>query len=354
VTDSNPPVPGPVITRADQLTPAWVQQALRSSGLDVTVATTSHTPLGGTGLIGAGYRLAITYHRAPADAPTSLVVKLAAPGASAHLASAHRKEVGFYAEFAHRLPARTPRCHHAAVAGDGRTFTLLLEDIAGARPGDQLAGCDLAQATGAVRELARVHAPFWNAPELTGRSWLPPRTAASAAGLAGGHAEILRAVPGVIADWLITTGRPYALLHCDFRPDNLMFGADGEVVVLDWQTTDVGLPGRDLGYFLGTGLDTGLRRAAERDLVAAYHAELVRLGVRDLDLAQCFDDYRYGLLQGPLITLLGSAVARPDERGDRMFLTMATRACAAVADHDVLARVTGRRSPATGHRPPAP
>jgi len=37
-------------------------------------------------------------------------------------------------------------------------------------------------------------------------------------------------------------------------------------------------------------------------------------------------------LQGPLITVLGAAYGTRTERGDEMFLAMASRSCAAIRD----------------------
>jgi hypothetical protein len=66
--------------------------------------------------------------------------------------------------------------------------------------------------------------------------------------------------------------------------------------------------------------------------VAAYHAALTGYGVEGYGLDECFDDYRFAALQGPLITVLGCAYGTRTERGDRMFLAMATRSCAAIRD----------------------
>ena len=74
---------------------------------------------------------------------------------------------------------------------------------------------------------------------------------------------------------------------------------------VDWQTLDLGLPGRDLGYFLGNSLLPGDRRASEKELVSAYYNALLGHGVEDYSLEQCFEDYRYGQFQGLMITVLG-------------------------------------------------
>jgi hypothetical protein len=57
--------------------------------------------------------------------------------------------------------------------------------------------------------------------------------------------------------------------------------------------------------------------------------------VEEYSRSDCFDDYRLGQLQGPLITILGCIYGVTAERSpdaDEMFLSMATRACGAIRD----------------------
>jgi hypothetical protein len=114
-----------------------------------------------------------------------------------------------------------------------------------------------------------------------------------------------------------------------------MFAPAGAgVAAVDWQTLAVAPPARDLAYFLGTSLRVEDRRDAEAELVGAYHGELTARGVPGYSAASCFDDYRIGQLQGPLITTLGCIYA-PSARtdaSDAMFLTMARRSCAAIRE----------------------
>ena len=58
------------------------------------------------------------------------------------------------------------------------------------------------------------------------------------------------------------------------------------------------------------------------------------MGCRDIRRDRCFDDYRLGQMQGPMITTLGAiyATAERSTRADGMFLAMARRSCAAIRD----------------------
>jgi thiamine kinase-like enzyme len=151
--------------------------------------------------------------------------------------------------------------------------------------------------------------------------------------------ETLRAYPDSVARWMMLHPDRFSLLHGDYRLDNLMFAPDGSVTVVDWQTISVGLPARDLAYFLSTSLAPSDRLAHERDLVAAYHAELLRHGVTDYTDDDCWRDYCLGMLHSPLIATLGAAFSTTTERGDAMTLVMLERACVAIRELDTLALI---------------
>lgn len=341
---------------AELLTPEWVTGALRAGGAHVTVTDVRTVPVG-QGNMAANYRVHLT-HDAP-DVPRTMVVKLpnADPAARATVASGYRTEVAFYTDLADTVAVRTPACHYAAISADHSTFVLMLEDLAPAEQGDQIAGCAVAAAADVVVNLAGLHGPRWCDPALHAISWLPPLDAEGAtffAELLASATEsflerfehrlqpldavVLREVPEHLPEWLLARPERFALLHGDYRLDNLMFPPDGAagVAAVDWQTVTVGLPARDLAYFLSTSLTSGDRRAHERDLVTTYHRALAGHGVAGYHPEDCFTDYRLGMLQGPLITVLGAAYGQRSERGDDMFVAMATRSCAAIRDLDSL------------------
>jgi hypothetical protein len=70
----------------------------------------------------------------------------------------------------------------------------------------------------------------------------------------------------------------------------------------------------------------------ERDLVAAYHRELVAHGVENYDLGSCWDDYCYAMLQTPLVSVFGCAYGSRSKRGDEMFAAMMNRAARAITE----------------------
>jgi Phosphotransferase enzyme family len=335
----------PIATCAEDLSAAWLSDAL---GTEIRAASTQRI---GTGQTSSAYRLTID-----ADGcPSTMVVKLAEgeEAARRRVATAHRNEVGFYTQLADTLDVRTPTCWYGVVSEDGTQFTLILEDLAPRLAGRQVDGCSIVHMEHALHVLGALHACRWNDDSLYDVDFLIPLDAERARFLGdialtateqfiarfGPRMEsadrlTLREVAEVLGDWQRRRAAPFSLMHGDYRLDNLMFPPVGEdVVAVDWQTLTVALPARDLSYFIGTSLPVDERRAVEHRLVRTYHDELRRRGVEDYNLEECFEDYRFGQLQGPMITVLGcmTASGRSDEADD-MFLAMATRSCAAVRD----------------------
>jgi hypothetical protein len=75
--------------------------------------------------------------------------------------------------------------------------------------------------------------------------------------------------------------------------------------------------------------------------VATYHDALVGHGVSNYDPETCWDDYRFALVQGPLVAVFGYAYGTRTTRGDQMFAVMVQRACAAIRDQGTLALASG-------------
>ena len=344
-----------VVDRSDDLTPEWLTAALRSTGLDVEVVDLDVTRIG-SGQIGAAFRLELREVRGSGALPPTLVAKIAAgdPASRAMVAEGYRKEVGFYTELVDTVVLRTPRCWYGAISDDGTCFTLLLDDLHPAEPGVQVRGCTVEQAEMAVRNLAGLHGPRWCDATLLEMDWMPMATAADGEFLGevfhgaiepftdalGHHLDegdeaLLHQIADQLGPWLGSHPDRFGLIHGDYRVDNLLFHPDEPLVwAVDWQTLGVGLPGRDVAYFLATALDPDERRAHERRLLHAYVEALGEHGVTLLDADQHLEDYRLGVLQAPLVTVLGAvyATAAPSAESDAMFGSMIRRGLLAVRD----------------------
>lgn len=335
----------PIVTSADQLTAEWLSDTL---GKDVESVRAEAV---GTGQIGTCFRLELT----GVGEPTTMLAKLPAidPATREMLAGVYRSEVRFYGEIAATVAIRVPRCYYADISSSGADFTLLLQDMSPAQQGDQLAGCTVAQARDAVENLAGLHGPRWCDPALLDVDGLAvngpddakllaemygPATEIFIGGLgdlvAAEDRETLWECVGVAEKWALAHPERFGLVHGDYRLDNLLFPPDGGpgVTAIDWQTLSLALPARDLAYFLGTSLSPEERRAHERDLVAHYHRALQSHGALDYGLENCWDDYCFAMIQGPLVAVFGCAYGTRTERGDRMFAAMVARSCAAIRD----------------------
>jgi hypothetical protein len=321
----------------------WLTGALRAGGVlrDARVRELQATLIGeGAGLTGQLARLEVAYDESSPELPSTLIIK--GPTLSADLrafffmAGIYAVEAGFYRDLASRTPLRTPRCYFSEIDPAGGRFILLLEDLAPARPGDQLKGASLDEAELAVTNLARLHAAFWGDSGLTSLPWLRahdhaerlgflqgafPATyklaLAKAEGLAG---RALREVcdmllPNIGGLAKIGNGQPPTLLHGDFRLDNLMFGrGPAGFAAVDWQLTTRGPGPSDLAYFLTGSLRPADRRAWESRLMRLYCDELAAAGV-SLAIEECERQIRAAFLLQMANQLILTSGADPEGGG---------------------------------------
>jgi hypothetical protein len=341
----------PLVSSPEAITADWLTDALRASGV-LPHGRVREAPgtIIGNGKMGENVRYELAYEGAPDDAPASVIAKLPASDPTARASSAAQgsywREVSFYREVAPRIPMRTPRAYAALVDDNKADYVILMEDMRPAEPGDQIAGCDAARAEIAVREAAKLHAPFFGDPWLETLPWVTQTTPDNAqlgqmilthlwpgfverfgsAMSAEGRALGERFVNAYAAFALAYDG-PRTLVHADYRLENALFGiAHGgpPIAVVDWQSCLHTCALVDVAYFLGGGLPVAERRTHERELVEIYRREMAALGV-PLDRETCWQEYRRSALHGVLITVLGSMLSGQDERGDRMFVAMIER-----------------------------
>jgi aminoglycoside phosphotransferase (APT) family kinase protein len=119
-----------------------------------------------------------------------------------------------------------------------------------------------------------------------------------------------------------------------------ILGGREPIAVLDWQTVGTGMAMTDIGYFMGTGIGDGLRRAYERELLELYCAEMTARGV-PLTLEAIWDDYVIGALSGISTAVFSAAYVERTARGDANFLSMARGGCALALEHGSLDKLEG-------------
>jgi hypothetical protein len=301
--------------------------------------------------------------------PSSVIAKVPAADGATRAAAAqvetYVKEVGFYRDLAASVTVRVPAVYHCGWEPEAQEFVLVMEDLAPARPGDQLRGGTVQMAAAAVDEIAGLHGPTWGV-EDTWPAWLRAPTPESQGMLHGLFAMLapgfldryrgrmpdtyLHAVERLVdrigtwgelvQEWGDRNG--WCAIHNDYRLDNLLFadavghddggdnGADGGAVgvrpqramVVDWQTVTGGIGPFDVAYYLSSGLDRKLRLANEQWLIDRYSAALRRNGVEVGSAV--VDGYRLGSATGLIMATIASQLVARTDRGDEMFAIMAS------------------------------
>lgn len=334
----------------DSVDAAFIQARLRAGGHpNVSVSNVTAQRIG-TGQIGMCVRYAYNTTGDP-DAPTSLIGKFPSDDPLSRETGVklknYLKEVSFYRQLQPRLTIRTPRCWYADIVDEGPEFALLLQDMAPATQGNQLEGCAPEIARAAVMELIGLHAPTWNDASLREHEFIVPQPDPQSPDAGSFYAmtlqpfldrfgpqlepdetEIIRAYGAALSNGNVREQGPSALIHIDYRLDNLLINADAdptEVTTVDWQSLTVGNPMTDVAYFIGAGLLPEVRRQHEESIVRSYHAGLQAAGITDYDWDDCWRDYRRATFAGFGVTVIASMLVVQTERGDAMFTAMARR-----------------------------
>lgn len=286
----------------------WMTEALGAqAGAAGPVSAVTLEPVGG-GHIGSTVRVRLRYATGSPGAPASVIVKL--PGTAAESRETARRgrlyerEYRFYTELAPQTEVSTPRCFAAGYDPETDGFALVLEDVSGRLPADQLRGCPADRAAAVLSELAGLHAAWWRDPTLRRRKWLTTFTSVHRLAnlrrlLADGwprlHAEVGDRLPpdaaevgrGMLARFdrslRALDRQPHTLIHGDVRLDNLLFDAGEDrspVAIVDWQNVSRGPGVADVSYFLVQSLTVEDFRDQADDLLAHYHGVLVGHGVR--------------------------------------------------------------------------
>lgn len=343
------------LPRPEQMTPALLEQLLAAGGREVRIARLTCERVG-TGQIGDTVRYHLTYARG--SGPTSVIGKFASsdPTSLAIAAdwSLYEREVRFYRELAGSARIAVPDCYCALLDPQGSCI-LLLEDLAPARPGDQLVGMVLSDALCATREAARLHAAFWErgsdpafawldsgpkaqpfyGPDIFRQTW-PAFRERYADRLETSHLE----VGDALFEGYDSYSRPRPGVRCvthnDFRPDNFLMH-DGKLTVVDWQSVALGTGAVDIAYLIGGSFAADARHEAEPRLIEAYLDELKANGVAGYDRSDFENEYRHFTFAGINVAVGAAMLVERTERGDRMFLTMLDRHVSHVRDQHALA-----------------
>jgi hypothetical protein len=334
------------------LTPDWFTRVLRdSSALDGGSVTAVELQQVSGGLSTLMMRATLSYDQEADAGPRSVIVKFphddAQTFATANAMGLYTHELRFYQEVAPMLEAVSiPTCYLAELDPTSGRFTLVLEDLAAhSAPGDVLSRYGVEQCKQAIDELVRFQAPVWNSARAQALDWLAdearvlgffdapplglePFVRRFGPRLDPEHLNVCQRLSPRIGEWVRNWTPPTVIQHGDYRTDNMMFGTRPgapAVTVLDFQTLRLGPPEVDLGFFLGSALDTDERRRYERDLVAHYHARLLDAGVRGYEFDACWDGYRASTVYAVAMFVGFATQVAPTERGDRFIVDQTRR-----------------------------
>jgi hypothetical protein len=345
----------------DEITDEWLTEALRRSArirADEAVHIEACEALAeGTSFATRMYRLRLS---GTGGVPASAILKLPVTGAVRVFIdgiSAYAREVTFYAELAGTVPIHVPDCYVAEQATGSTDFVLLIEDLAGATPGDSLTGLTAAQAEHAAEALARFHAWGWEHARLATLPAFPRldgdvgRHTCALIGQMFAQAWPVVAVaygpgPELVAfgerlpelmPWFIgqlTT--PCTIAHGELRADNL-FHTDTGLILIDFQTVCQQNGMVDVSYLLSQSVPTEIRREHEERLVRRYLDALAVAGVSGYPVDAALRQYRIGVAFNLVwACLMHGQLERLDARGTALVDAMLTRAFAAIADNQSL------------------
>ena len=349
----------PTQLTAESLTSLFRDGGLAPSNPGVEVVSVTAEPLAeGSAFLGSLARLNITWADPDTVLPNRFVAKFPTrdPGGRTvgKMLNVWAREAQFYAHLAPLVPTPVPACRANFISGD--RAVLLLDDMYPASPGDQLVGASADQAHAAVEALAQLHAPFWGSSRTSAVEWVPgldaPGTSeALGTAIAASLPRFVERFGDLLPDrglgWLHAfvpelgrwrddvLSKPLTIAHADYRLENMLFGSDGDITVIDWQTAMFTGGATDVSFFLATNLEVDLRRSMESELVSAYVDTLVGHGVDVSTTHHIRDDYEYAHLwwMGMLANNL-SSIETPDERSKNLFETMLTRLYSAAVDVD--------------------
>ena len=347
----------------EELTADWLTRALRSSGTltSAEVIKFESEPIAeGVGLMGQLACVKPHYDRLEAAAPRSLIAKFPAEAEENRDVANHfrfyEREIRFYEEIADEIDLRTPRCYYSAMDIEADEYVLLLEDLAPARVGDQLAGCSRQEAELAISKLAKFHATWWDSQRLEDLDWMPylndPVIASVEEAYQDAWEPFVERFGDKVPRSVLEIGEglgtrlktiqdqeiipPQTIGHGDYRLDNLFFAppeSGDPLAVIDWQISFRGRGSLDVAYFMSQSVTSRERKASEMDILRAYHQTLTENGVDRYDFDHCLHDYRLGTLFW-LVTpvIVGGTLDLSNERGLALATTIIERSVAAIVD----------------------
>lgn len=287
---------------AQFLLPAQLENILRGAGwlaADTRILSVTPETLEGGGLVGNVQRLHVTYAHTPG--PGTFIVKLPTHQLTEAVAFS-QTEACFYQQASRWFPGIPAPIWYA-----GDENYLLLEELHNGCFVKQLTGCNAAQAQQAIRQIAQLHAQWWDRDLPAGLHWVQPLNTAPAGNFCTQRLQAYRGEwPALLQPYLphitrrlsalqsLLLAAPRTIVHGDYHSQNIFFREDN-VTLIDFQFMQQACGMLDVARFIATSLSTELRRSIEQTLLETYRACLHAQGIH-YPAHQCLQDYKAALL----------------------------------------------------------
>jgi len=348
-----------VPTRPEEVTAEWLTAALarRIPGAVVHELEALERIHGASSKL--RLRLRLNAAAEAAGVTRQVILKAGFENHSPGLEVMHRNEVNAYRHLAPSADVPTAACFYADCDSTGRAVVVLedltlrnVEFLSLQRP------ISYALAERFLDHLAKLHARWWNAPDLAAQTWVLPshgeyRRARVEALLAPASYEAFvnaprgAATPQALKDpdlirrCFFRLGEHYArmpqlIVHGDMHLGNLFVFADGEPGVLDWQPR-LATWSNDVTYFLVGGLDLPDRRRWEQPLLNHYLDQLRALGVDAPSFDEAWLAHRRDVMWGFYVWLFNGFTYQSESNNT----AACTRFATAMIDHDTVAALLG-------------
>jgi len=299
----------------DEITPEWLTMTLQKSGVlfDSKVLSIKKNSLGdGRAWLSNVLRLEVDYSPDDSTLPKSFVLKILSKSECRdpdYELGAYRREINFYQQLAPTLPIRLPELYYS-VSGANCNL-MLMEDLSHMVAGDLIEGMEHGLVISTLEQLGKVHAAHWNSPLLDSLSWLPvtnnmevdyDENWGSFVDLCSHFIDsdalkIGEKLKGKIG-WLSSEieSRPQTLIHDDMKADNLLFGDQNTVVILDWQFPIRSLGAIDAARLIGGSMLADERRGHEFEALRHWYDTLLENGVSNYTWNDAQWDFKLGAL----------------------------------------------------------
>ncbi len=317
-----------VLYSIDELTPDWLTDILRANGelksghvTDIQETSNSHQA-------SLNYFLSIIYSPdASPSAPKTLFLKLSRPERLPLTAS----EVEYYTKIVVQTPLKiTPTCYSAEFDSAKGAYHVLLEDVSATHIGLSLSYPPVtSHALAMAKTLARLHAYWWEKPNLNTVSDLPTEAVinryvdACQPGmlpmfdflgdrLTAEQKQLIETLVEQYPQWMQKriqrTPNHLTLIHGDCHNANwLLPKHEGETYLIDRQPFDWSLTcwlgASDLTYLMVHWWYPNYRERVKESVLRTYHDELVAQGITNYSWQQLWDDYCLCAIQSLFVPL---------------------------------------------------